>query len=142
MCDLEQRSRGWSIALSLVLAVPTAGLSGFSCAAQPDRDRPVSSEVQNDLAQRHQRGVVGKVTAADGRPITGAVIDAKSLDEPSPPIPERIVLSGAEGRYFWPLLPGDYELRATATGYRAATARVRVEAEELTNADFALDEAR
>jgi hypothetical protein len=85
---------------------------------------------------------VGQVKAADGRPIMGAVIDAKSLDEPSPPIPERIVLSGADGRYFWPLLPGDYELRATATGYRTATARVRVGAEELTNADFALDEGR
>jgi hypothetical protein len=94
------------------------------------------------MAERHKRGVVGAVKAADGRPIMGAVIDAKSLDEPSPPIPERIVLSGADGRYFWPLLPGDYELRATATGYRTATARVRVGAGALTDADFALDEAR
>jgi hypothetical protein len=142
MCDLKQRSRGWRIASSLGLALLTVGLSGPSCAAQPDRDRPVSSEAQNDLAQRHQRGVLGKVTAADGQPIAGAVIDAKSLDQPSPPIPERLVLSRADGRYFWPLLPGDYELSATATGYRAATARVRVEADELTTADFTLEEGR
>jgi Carboxypeptidase regulatory-like domain len=140
MCKPERRSRVVSIALTLILALPAVGLSGSSCAAQLDRDRPVSSEAQDDMAERHKRGVVGAVKAADGRPIMGAVIDAKSLDEPSPPIPERIVLSGVDGRYFWPLLPGDYELRAT--GYRTATARVRVGAGALTDADFELDEAR
>ena len=75
-------------------------------------DRPVSSD---DPTTPPARGAVmgtvtGVVTSGAGRPVVGAAVLPKSLDEPSAPIPELAVTTDAAGRYSWRLRPGRYEL--------------------------------
>lgn len=124
-----------------MLAGPLFILGASSCMAQLNPDEPVSAQDQQTPAQP-QGGIVGEVRSAAGDPIAGAVIEVKSLDQPSPPIPERIVLSQADGKFFWPLKPGSYEVSATADGYRAVTAVVCVDAERSANLDFVLEKLR
>lgn len=128
--------------LALMLVVLTTTLGGASCMAQLDPDAPISTQEEERAPELHERGIAGEVKSADGQPIAGAMIEVKSLDQPSPPIPERIVLSQADGRFFWPLKPGNYEVSATAAGYQSMTARVRVEAEGGANLDLVLDKLR
>ncbi|MGI9450037.1 MAG: carboxypeptidase regulatory-like domain-containing protein, partial [Geminicoccaceae bacterium] len=95
---------------------------------------------QGDMDSSHARGVVGKVIAsADDQPIADVIINVKSLDQPSTLIPERIVLSEANGQYYWPLGPGNYELSVKAAGYEPMTGRVQVEEAGPAILDFRLE---
>ena len=114
---------------------------GLAVIGSDDQDLPVSSSDQGQPRPRIREGVVGRVMALDGRPIAGVLIEARSLDDPSPPIPEIAILSGSDGRYMWPLFPGTYEISALAEGYRCAPRRVVVKAGEVTTADFKLERA-
>ncbi|TQM83650.1 carboxypeptidase family protein [Saccharothrix saharensis] len=60
-----------------------------------------------------QATVTGVVTDSAGRPVTGALVQPKSLDDPAHPVPELAVLSGPDGRYAWHLAAGRYEFTAT-----------------------------
>jgi hypothetical protein len=55
-------------------------------------------------------GTITGVVSDEGRPAVGVVVLPKSLDEPSPPIPELAVATDASGRCSWRLWPGRYEL--------------------------------
>ncbi len=111
-----------------------------SFAARSDPNRPVSS---TDPGERRGsgigEGVSGRVTGPDNRPVEGAFIQPRSLDDPSPPIPEIAILSGDDGRYSWPLLPGDYEITVTARGYAGAAKTTTVKAGQVTPLDFHLE---
>lgn len=85
------------------------------------------------------QGVEGRVTDTQGRPIAGALVVPKSLDEPSPPIPEIAVVSDEEGRYAWRLPPGRYQISVSAEGYRGAVKEAVVRAAQVTRLDFALE---
>ena len=90
-----------------------------------------------------QKGVSGTVNAAKGGSvIAGAVIVPTSLDVPSQPVPEKLVFSGPDGQYFWPLNPGAYELNVSAEGYQPKVLRVDIEPESLATLDVALDPAK
>lgn len=104
-----------------------------------DRERPVTSDDRNQTRAGITRGVVGRVTAADGRPVWNAWIQARSLDRPSPPIPDIAVLTNTDGWYTWPLSPGTYELLVSAEGYQRATKRITVGASAAARLDFTLE---
>lgn len=67
--------------------------------APPGRDDPLGT-------------VTGTVTSSTGEPVAGATVQPRSLDDPSPPIPELVVQTDPDGRYTWRLPPGEYELSA------------------------------
>lgn len=85
------------------------------------------------------QGVEGRITDTQGRPIAGALVVPKSLDEPSPPIPEIAIVSDEQGRYAWRLPPGRYQISVSAEGYRGAVKEAVVRAGQATRLDFALE---
>lgn len=102
-------------------------------------DDPVSSydEPRNNVPML-QEGVTGRITAADGRPVVGAMIVPKSLEEDPPAIPEIAITSNADGVYEWALPPGRYEMSVIADGFESETKRVTLGAEEVETVDFHL----
>jgi hypothetical protein len=85
------------------------------------------------------QGVEGRITDRQGRPIAGALVVPRSLDEPSPPIPEIAIVSDEQGRYAWRLPPGRYQLSVSAEGYRSAAKEAVVKPGEVTRLDFVLE---
>lgn len=56
--------------------------------------------------------VTGTVVDDAGRPVEGALVQPRSVDDPPLPVPELAVLSGPDGRYEWRLAAGRYEFTA------------------------------
>jgi hypothetical protein len=110
---------------------------------QSDQDISVTSTVQSDQTYGIQQGVVGRVTASDGSPISGVIIKPRSLDEVSPPIPDIGIVTDDDGWYRWSLFPGTYELSIVAEGYQkpADPVTVTVTAGEVVIADWTLEPA-
>lgn len=114
---------------------------GFGVFGYGNQDSPVSSGDQDEPRPHIREGVAGRVMAFDGQPVAGALVEARSLDDPALPIPEIAILSGNDGRYMWPLFPGTYEISILAEGYRCAPRRVVVKAGEAVTVDFKLERA-
>jgi hypothetical protein len=75
--------------------------------------------------------VEGTVAGADGRPIAGAVVQARGAN--------RSARAGTDGRYRLDSLPaGVVELVARAIGYAPETRRVRIAGGAVVRADFTL----
>lgn len=85
-----------------------------------------------------QATVTGVVSDAAGRPVDGALVQPKSLDDPPHPVPELAVLSGPDGRYEWRLAPGRYELTATKDGRVGTPAEVAAGADRAGRLDLRL----
>jgi hypothetical protein len=66
-------------------------------------------------------GVTGVVRTPAGAPVSGAVVTAEG-EAGSPPVPELAVITGGEGRFFWPLQPGRYRFTAQTPDGRRGTA--------------------
>jgi hypothetical protein len=137
---VRHRAAGLGLALLLI------GLCGGCMTGIDDGPlaiRPTSNDDQASSQLKQQRGLVGKVTTLpDQSPLSGAVIEAVSLDQPSVAVPERIVMSKEDGRYYWPLRPGHYQLTARAACYLPRTVRVQVGEASLDVKDFTLERAR
>ena len=141
MVESELRLRNRRKSLGLLFALPIIGLAS-ACKTETGDDQSVSDKDRQGSQQRDKTGIVGTITStSDGKPIAGATIDARSLDQSGPPIPERGVQSKPDGLYHWPLNPGAYELTAKAEGYAPMTTQVTVEPKRLTISNFALDRA-
>jgi hypothetical protein len=69
------------------------------------------------------------VRTASGKPVTGVVVLAQSLDKPSPAIPDIAITTDSAGRYLWLLRPGKYELAFLLNGKKLATRRVTISTE-------------
>lgn len=88
-------------------------------------------------AQSTTGTVRGRVTRADGSPLTGANLAARNLATGV----RRSIASGTDGQYLLPgLVPGLYELTARYIGAAQQTRRVRVQVGVTHYADFALQE--
>ena len=55
-----------------------------------------------------------------------------SLDHPSKPIPEMLVVTDQAGRYEWSLPPGSYLISVSVEGYRPASTRASISANRVT----------
>jgi uncharacterized membrane protein len=121
---------------------PVAGLlmTWFVMSACANPNNPVSAPATNNAAAGVVQGVQGRVVSADGKPIVGAVVDAKSLDGAA--VPEMLVVTDDDGRYLWALRPGEYEISVSAQGYETAAQRVTVRERTTTTLDFTLTRAR
>ena len=84
-----------------------------SACVQNSSDVAVDSGPFDERKAGIRQGVQGRITAADGKPVSGAMVVPLSLDADGPPIPEIAILSDADGRYTWPLRPGRYQLTVT-----------------------------
>lgn len=79
----------------------------MSASVSSSGDQPTSS-----LAPTH--GTISGTVTLGGKAIGGAMIVPTSLDDPPTAIPEKAVMSDAQGRYSWSLASGRYSLRAQA----------------------------
>lgn len=84
-------------------------------------------------------GVVGLVTSDAGLPIADAVVQPQSIDEPGNAVPEKLVLTDADGHFQWRLFPGLYVLTVVAEGYQSQSKTIEVEAQRTINIEFVLD---
>lgn len=105
------------------------GLAALACGASLQGPEP-GAETRGSVS--------GLATTAAGAPVAGARVQPRSLDAPSPPIPEIAIRTGADGRFVWPLFAGHYELTVTADGCEPASQRVRVVAGQVSTLAFTL----
>jgi hypothetical protein len=101
-------------------------------------DKPVSSSNTGQSPTRFTEGVEGRITDFDEKPIAGAFIQPRSLDEPKNPIPELAAFSNNDGWYRWPLRSGKYEITVSAKGYHPISKPVSVLPGQVTRLDFAI----
>jgi hypothetical protein len=113
-------------------------LCGLAVCANVDEDRSVISSDQSGPGPDVRQGVAGRVTTSDHLPVKGAFIQPRSLDDPSPPIPEIAILTDDEGRYTWPLLPGNYLISVSVEGCQRASKHVAIESGQVVKLDFIL----
>lgn len=88
----------------LVTALAAAGSVG--CARQALPQAPAGAGDGPGAGVAAAQGVSGQVVDGAGRPVAGALIEARSLERPPRPLAEIGVLSGADGRFRWPLPAG------------------------------------
>jgi hypothetical protein len=125
----------WTTFAALILLE----LSAFSYGNQ---DSPVSSTSRGEAGTAIVEGIVGQITNSLGRPVAGAFVQPRALDDPSPPIPEIAIVSDSDGRYTWRLFPGTYEISVSAEGYRGVTKQATVKPGQQVSMDFTLEPAR
>lgn len=124
--------------MKVLLVALMAIVASSACSDEGDPDTPVTRpDVAADTGAIRE-GVSGNIVAEDGSPLGGAFVVPVALDEEPPPIPEIAILSESNGRYTWPLRPGNYEIVVTLEGYRRATERVTVSAGEVAVLNFTL----
>jgi carboxypeptidase family protein len=133
--------------LVMVLSLAVAGCGeGAKEVSTREADGPTTVAPETPIDDRGappdvappRRGVTGRVTSDTGEPVSGALMEPRSLDEPAPAVPELAVLSDAEGKYFWDLPAGRWALTAKAEGFRPASATVAVGDDAVATLDFTL----
>src|SRR5262245_28750109 len=92
--------------LWLVSIITVACLGVMMVKYRSNPDKPVSSSNTGQSPTRFTEGVEGRITDFDEKPIAGAFIQPRSLDEPKNPIPELAAFSNNDGWYRWSLRPG------------------------------------
>jgi hypothetical protein len=130
------RSSGQWAALAALIFL---GSSGFRDCKNDNNDTPMMSQHGADTGPGVVEGVGGLITDACGRPITGAFIRPRGLDEPSPAIPEIAIVSDSQGRYRWRLVPGKYEISVSAEGYRDITKQITIKRGQQVILNFTLE---
>jgi antitoxin (DNA-binding transcriptional repressor) of toxin-antitoxin stability system len=120
-------------------------LAALGAACHDPRQAAVSGGGSSSEAPRGStargEGVEGLVTAG-GKPVADLLVTAASLDQPTRAIPELAVLTGADGRYFWPLSPGRYRLSVSPEGFQSASGTATVEAGRRAVVNFELARGR
>ena len=118
--------------------LPVLMLCGLAVCTNVDEDRLVKSSDQSEPGPGIREGITGRVTNSSNLPVKGALVQPRSLEDPSPPIPEIAILTDGEGRYKWPLLPGNYEISVSFKGCQRAARRVKIEVGQEVQVDFIL----
>jgi hypothetical protein len=75
---------------------------------------PVADGNSRLAANISGEGLMGRVLTPSGKPVAYAAVLVQSLDNPAPAVPGLAVTTGADGRYFWPLPPGHWEITVAA----------------------------
>jgi len=83
-------------------------------------------------------GLMGRVLTPSGKPVAYAAVLVQSLDNPAPAVPGLAVTTGADGRYFWPLPPGHWEITVAAPGGAQQRKTVTVGKSKSAILDFTL----
>lgn len=100
-----------------------------------DPETGVTSETDTaPPAATVQEGVAGRITSASGAPMADVFVQARSLGGPRA-IPDLAVVTDADGRFFWKLAPGTYELTFMRDGHELARRSVVVQPNATTRLD-------
>jgi hypothetical protein len=125
----------WAVFAALILL-------GSSVFSYGNKDSPVISTGGADAGTGIVEGIAGQITDSRGRPVAGAFIQPRALDDPSPPVPEIAIVSDGDGRYTWRLFPGTYEISVSAEGYRGISKQATVKPRQQVTMDFTLERAQ
>jgi hypothetical protein len=138
--------RSWYlVALALLCTTGCAasgtGTAGGSPAASDRSSQVDSTSVTGDGGGPDTAstgtGVGGKVVGRHTAPVANAGISRTPLDGQGP-LTQQAAVSGPDGRYFWGLSAGHWEITVTAAGYRPQTRRVLVVEGKTATLDFDL----
>lgn len=106
-------------------------------------DDSVSSDTFTPAAPNNQgkiptgmSRIAGRVTDPDGNPIQGARV---TVPKGTTAVPERAVLTNANGEYQWTLRPGTYTIQVNADAYKVASAEVTTQVDKQSQLDFKLE---
>lgn len=120
--------------LATVLVGLVAALLASAPAAARDDERPVTSAAgATGKPGALLEGVAGRVVSRSGRPLQGVLILPSPAGGGAGPVPERAVLTDAEGRFEWSLGPGRYRLQAVLGGRTVGSRRVAVTSRRVTD---------
>ena len=129
---MRKQVAGRILVLSVALLVPCLAHS------MSDKNKPITSDNPSVTQSEVRVGATGTVRTPSGAPVAGAVVFARSLDNPGKPIPEIAIVTSAEGTFHWPLKPGVYELVPMLGGRRGAPGTVTVPEGGLGTVDLTL----
>ena len=93
-------------------------------------DAPVTGGPGQASSAAPRGGVRGTVVDAGGKPLAGVLVTPQSTDTPPRAVPELAVMTDQDGRFQWPLPPGNYTLSFARDGYAAATQAVVVKEDQ------------
>jgi hypothetical protein len=127
-----------SVLLLALFATPATAPAMSDAFAMSNGDKPLSSEDTGETVPGPRTGATGILRGPGGQPVAGAMIVARSLDEPAKPIPEIAIITNDQGSYAWPLRPGRYELTPMLDGSRGAPEEVSVEAGSMARRDLTM----
>ena len=91
--------------------------------------------------QPGEPGVVGRVTGPGGAAVSGATVTPSSRGDPGPPIPMTAAITDGDGRYWWSLPTGSWEITVSAPGFRTSSRAVFVADGSALRLDFELESA-
>lgn len=118
--------RTWLLAAAAASVVLLA--QTMPCRAD-DGDTPASDKVATPPSGSGDvMGVSGELVSRAGQPLSGVLVTAHAVGHTQAAIPELAVITTAEGKFHWPLRPGDYELDFIALGKQIARENVSVPA--------------
>jgi carboxypeptidase family protein len=101
-------------------------------------EQTVTHTPGTDQAPAMGSAVAGQVVDAAGRPVAGAMVQPRSLDQPAKPVPELAVVTDGQGNFVWTLPPGRYELAARHGGRTSPPVQVDVTADATVQATLVL----
>jgi hypothetical protein len=135
-----KRIARWAAVVPCVLVVAGCGSHGSvqgAPAGGADSGGNVASTDTGSAAPVSSTGVGGSVSTPDGAPVAVATVDRKPVGSDIP-VTQQVAVTDPEGRYFWPLTPGEWEITISAPGWQSASQHVSVSAGQLAELDFVL----
>ena len=125
--------------IAFTVAVLLVQVVLFGSAGQ---DEPIRHDPGSGEPTTAEEGVAGRVTDTFSNPISDAIVEARSLENPSIAVPEIAILTDANGHYVWTLPPGKYEISISAAGFRQVAKEAVVTAQRQTRLDFTLEQTQ
>ncbi|MGH3870423.1 MAG: carboxypeptidase-like regulatory domain-containing protein [Pseudonocardiaceae bacterium] len=130
-----ERKLGTAGVAALVLLCAGCG-NGYAI-ADPAPSSNVTSDGTGEAPVIPATGVGGRVTTPDGHPVAAATVQRTSM-ESSDPLTLQVAVTDSDGRYFWPLTPGTWDITVSAPHFQTATSSVVAVADRLATLDFVL----
>jgi hypothetical protein len=117
---------------------PTQGASAGAGASTGSGN--AASTDSGQTAPVSDTGVGGRVSTPAGGPVAVATVTRRLVDS-NAPVTQEAAVTDSEGRYFWPLSPGEWEITISASGWQSVSQRVPVIAGQRAVLDSVLQPA-
>lgn len=95
-------------------------------------DATTRAEPGDELAAT---GVGGRVVTTDGTPVSWTPVARQPVDG-TRPVTQEAGVTDEDGRYFWPLEPGTWDITVSAPGHEPVTQRVTLDEAQRATLDF------
>jgi Carboxypeptidase regulatory-like domain len=137
MIDRKVGATGLAVTGVAAVVLLCAGCGNGNAIADTAPSGNVSSDVPGQAPVTSAAGVGGRVTTPGGQPVVPATVGRAPV-EPSGPITQQAAVTDSDGRYFWALTPGTWDITVSAPHFQTATSRVVVVADQRATLDFVL----